>query len=66
MLLCLEGNRLRSLGYFALFSLLAGGMAALLLIPEVCAILETDFGDMDFPNSPPLTLWSSSLKKGMY
>ena len=49
MLLCLEGNRLRSLGYFALFSLLAGGMAALLLIPEVCAILETDFGDMDFP-----------------
>ena len=49
MLLCLEGNRLRSLGYFALFSLLAGGMAALLLIPEVCAILETDFGGMDFP-----------------
>ncbi|MCM1541636.1 MAG: YfhO family protein [Blautia sp.] len=39
----------RSLGYFALFSLLAGGMAAVLLIPEVCAILQTDFGDMDFP-----------------
>ena len=36
-------------GYFALYSLLAGGMAAVLLIPEVCAILQTDFGDMDFP-----------------
>lgn len=42
-------HRLRSLGNFALFSLLAGGMAAVLLIPEVCAILQTDFGDMDFP-----------------
>jgi len=39
----------RSAGYFALFSLLAAGMAAVLLIPEVCAILQTDFGDMDFP-----------------
>ena len=37
------------MGYFALFSLLAGGMASVLLIPEVCAILQTDFGDMDFP-----------------
>ncbi|MCI9336268.1 MAG: YfhO family protein [Lachnospiraceae bacterium] len=34
---------------FALYSILAGGMAAVLLIPEVCAILRTDFGDMDFP-----------------
>lgn len=49
MLLVLEKNRMRSLGYFVLFSLLAGGMAAALLIPEVCAILRTDFGDMDFP-----------------
>lgn len=49
VLLVLDGVRLRSIGRFALFSLLAGGMAALLLIPEVCAILETDFGDMDFP-----------------
>ncbi len=48
-LLITEKNRLRSLGYFTLFSLLAGGMAAVLLIPEVCALLETDFGDMDFP-----------------
>ncbi len=48
-LLVTEQKRLRSMGYFALFSLLAGGMAAVLLIPEVCAILQTDFGDMDFP-----------------
>ncbi len=34
---------------FALYSLLAAGMAAVLLIPSVCALLETDFGDMDFP-----------------
>lgn len=49
MLLATEKRRLRSMGYFVLFSLLAGGMAAVLLIPEVCAILQTDFGDMDFP-----------------
>ena len=49
LLLVTEKGRLRSMGYFALFSLLAGGMAAVLLIPEVCAILRTDFGDMDFP-----------------
>lgn len=48
-LLVTEPKRLRSMGYFTLFSLLAGGMAAVLLIPEVCAILQTDFGDMDFP-----------------
>lgn len=48
-LLIWEKGRLRSIGRFALFSLLAGGMAAVLLVPEVCAILETDFGDMDFP-----------------
>ena len=40
--ICIVGN-------FALYSLLAGGMAAILLIPEVCAIMVTDFGDMDFP-----------------
>lgn len=42
-------NRLRSIGFFALFSVLAGGMAAILLIPEVCAILQTDFGETVFP-----------------
>ena len=49
LLLVTEKNRLRSIGLFGLFSLLAGGMAAVLLMPEVCAILETDFGDMNFP-----------------
>lgn len=51
VLLVTEHGRhfLRSVRCFAVFSLLAGGMAAVLLIPEVCAILQTDFGDMDFP-----------------
>lgn len=40
---------LRPIGQFALYSLLAGGLAAVLLIPEVCAILETDFGNISFP-----------------
>ena len=39
------------IGSFAFASLLAGGLAAALLIPEVCAILRTDFGDSDFPNT---------------
>lgn len=47
----LKGRQIiRRIGCFALFSLLAGGMAAVLLIPEVCAILQTDFGDVEFPN----------------
>lgn len=51
VLLVTEHGRhfLRSVRCFVVFSLLAGGMAAVLLIPEVCAILQTDFGDMDFP-----------------
>ncbi len=39
----------RTLGRFAGYSVLAAMLAAILLIPEVCAILETDFGAMDFP-----------------
>lgn len=42
---------LRMTARFAAYSLLAGGMAAVLLVPEVCAILATDFGDMDFPKN---------------
>lgn len=42
-------NRLRSIGCFAVFSALAGGLSAVLLIPEVCAILQTDFGNAPFP-----------------
>lgn len=49
VLLLTEKRSFRIVGNFALYSLLAGGLAAVLLIPEVCAILETDFGDMDFP-----------------
>lgn len=49
VLLATEKKRLRSIGYFALFSLLAGGMAAALLVPEVCALWQTEFGGMDFP-----------------
>lgn len=49
LLLTERGKRLRSIGYFTVFSLLAGGMAAILLIPSVCAILQTDFGDAEFP-----------------
>ena len=48
-LLITEKRSFRIVANFALYSLLAGGMAAILLVPEVCAILETDFGDMDFP-----------------
>lgn len=44
-----EKCSLKAIRDFAVYSLLAGGMAAILLIPEVFAILETDFGDMDFP-----------------
>jgi uncharacterized membrane protein YfhO len=35
---------------FALYSVLAAGMAGAVLIPEVCAILATDFGDIEFPD----------------
>ena len=51
LLLVTERSGWKAVGNFALFSLLAGGMAAILLVPEVCAILETDFGDMDFPKA---------------
>lgn len=49
VLLATEKGRLKSIGRFILFSLLAGGMAGMLLIPEACAILQTEFGEMDFP-----------------
>ena len=34
---------------FAVGSLLAGGLAGILLVPEVQALMATDFGDMVFP-----------------
>ena len=51
VLLATEKGRIKSIGRFALFSLLAGGMAGVLLVPEVCAILQTEFGEMDFPDA---------------
>ena len=44
-----EKRSVRAVWQFALYSLVAAGMASVLLIPEVCAILATDFGNMDFP-----------------
>lgn len=49
VLLFTEKRSVKILGDFALFSLLAGGMAAVLLVPEVCALLATDFGHSSFP-----------------
>lgn len=49
VLLVTEKRSLRIIGNFVLYSVLAGGMASVLLIPEVCAILQTNFGEPDFP-----------------
>ncbi len=49
VLLFTEKRSVKILGNFALFSLLAGGMAAMLLVPEICALLATDFGHSSFP-----------------
>ncbi len=49
-LLVTEKRSIRIICDFAVYSLLAGGLAAILLVPEVCAILETDFGDPNFPD----------------
>ena len=46
-----EGKGIKPLWQFAGCSLLAGGLAAVLLIPEVCAILVTDFGHSSFPET---------------
>lgn len=44
-----ERGNVKTILRFAGFSLLAGGLAAVLLVPEVCAIINTDFGDVSFP-----------------
>ena len=44
-----EKRSFRIVFNFALYSLLAGGMVAVFLIPQVCAMIVTDFGGMDFP-----------------
>lgn len=40
----------RALFRFALYSLLAGGMAAVLLLPELAALYFTEFSDFNFPS----------------
>lgn len=50
VLLVTEKGKCRSIGRFVLYSLIAGGMASVLLIPEVCAILKTDFGEIALPD----------------
>lgn len=50
VLLVTERSSVKILGDFTLFSLLAGGMAAVLLVPEVCALWATDFGHSSFPS----------------
>ncbi len=39
----------RAIVRFALYSLLAGGMAAILLMPELAALKFTEFSDINFP-----------------
>lgn len=39
----------RPVWQFTVYSLLAGALASILLVPEVCAIMATDFGAMEFP-----------------
>lgn len=51
MLLCTTKNAYRAIGRFFLYSLLAGGMAAILLIPELCALYFTEFSDFNFPKT---------------
>lgn len=44
-------DKIKACFRFAVFSLLAGGMAALLLIPEVAALQLSKFSSADFPNT---------------
>ncbi len=62
LLVCSAPSARRALaacGRFALFSALAGGMAAVLLIPEFAALHLTKFSEFDFPSK--LTVYFSVL-----
>ncbi len=48
-LLFTEERYVKPCWQFGVYSLLAGALAAVLLIPEICAIMATDFGAMEFP-----------------
>ena len=41
---------IKALIRFSIYSLLAGGMAAILLLPELAALKFTEFSDINFPN----------------
>ena len=41
----------KAAGRFALYSLLAGGMACVLLLPELCALHSSEFTEFDFPDT---------------
>ena len=43
-------KKLRALGQFTLYSLLAGGMSAVLLLPELAALSMTEFSGSSFPS----------------
>ena len=45
------GNFLKACGKFALFSLAAGGLAAVVLLPEIFALKATASGSFDFPTT---------------
>lgn len=51
VLLLTEKRSIKIIRNFVLYSLLAGGLAAVLLVPEVCALIKTDFGEMNFPET---------------
>lgn len=42
---------IKSAARFAFYSVVAGGMAAFLLVPEIMALMSTSFSKIDFPNS---------------
>ena len=44
-------RRGQAVGRFALYSLLAGGMAAVLLFPELAAMSTTEYSDFNFPKT---------------
>ena len=44
-------RRGQAAGRFALYSLLAGGMAAVLLFPELAAMRTTEYSDFNFPKT---------------
>jgi uncharacterized membrane protein YfhO len=50
-LMITEKRSWRSVWQFGVYSLLAGGMTGILLVPEACAILATEFGDPNFPTT---------------